>query len=61
MNSANIRNWKRSVKALSGIYSHVFLNIYSQVYKGEHSNPATGEKKLVALKKLNMINEKDGV
>eukprot|EP00347_Sterkiella_histriomuscorum_P024188 403332004 len=33
---------------------------FGQVYKGEYVNPDTGEKKLVALKKLNMINEKDG-
>ena len=30
------------------------------MYKGEYTNPDTGDKKLIALKKLNMINEKDG-
>jgi serine/threonine protein kinase len=34
---------------------------FGQVYKGEHHDPKTGARKLVALKKLNMINEKDGV
>ena len=31
------------------------------MYKGEHVDPVSGERKFVALKKLNMINEKDGV
>lgn len=34
---------------------------FGQVFKGEHVDPVTGLRKLVALKKLNMINEKDGV
>jgi len=31
------------------------------VYKGEHINPETGERREVALKKLIMLHEKDGV
>jgi len=34
---------------------------YRQVYRGEHTNPETGEKREVALKKLIMLHEKDGV
>lgn len=49
------------MKALLG---KTIMNLYDtnrQVYKGEQYNSTTGERKLVALKKLNMINEKDGV
>ena len=31
------------------------------MYKGIYVDPETGEREEIALKKLNMVNEKDGV
>jgi hypothetical protein len=53
--------FKKLVKGPSGKFTWWFLYIDRQVYKAEFQDPETGEKRQVALKKLNLINEKDGV
>lgn len=53
--------FKKLGKGHSGKAFLLFHYKYRQVYKAEFQDPETGEKRQVALKKLNLINEKDGV
>lgn len=43
-----------------GVLQKIGEGTFGQVYKAEFQDPETGEKRQVALKKLNLINEKDG-
>jgi hypothetical protein len=61
LSCATMEYFKKLVKAPSGKSTCLFQCKDRQVYKAEFQDPETGEKRQVALKKLNLINEKDGV